>query len=188
MSIRLIVMPELFITKVYKNNFREPELVKVRFIFWLIVLMVTIIPVVVFAQYSCPGIHITILKTRNTTGTVACALFNSEKGFPVEYLRSATNVMSTKIQKKQARCDFLNIPQGTYAVVIIHDENMNGKMETNWLGIPKEGYGFSNNAKGLVGAPTFTAASFPYDGKNLNLDIELQYRKSKIKKRKKRHI
>jgi uncharacterized protein (DUF2141 family) len=41
---------------------------------------------------------------------------------------------------------------------------MNGKLDTNWLGIPKEGYGFSKDVKDLLGAPPFSAASFQYDG------------------------
>ncbi|MES2370531.1 DUF2141 domain-containing protein [Thiobacillus thioparus] len=52
---------------------------------------------------------------------------------------------------------------------------MNGKLDTNLLGIPKEGYGFSNDAKASLGAPTFSAASFPYEGKNLELKISLDY-------------
>jgi uncharacterized protein (DUF2141 family) len=52
---------------------------------------------------------------------------------------------------------------------------MNGELDTNWLGLPKEGYGFSNDAKTLLGAPSFSAASFPYDGQNLELTIGLNY-------------
>lgn len=83
--------------------------------------------------------------------------------------------MVLKIQEAQARCDFQDIPPGTYAIAVIHDENMNGKLDSSWLGIPKEGYGFSNNAKGVVGAPLFSAASFPYDGQNVDLTISLHY-------------
>ncbi len=61
------------------------------------------------------------------------------------------------------------------ALAVVHDENMNGKLDTNLLGIPKEGYGFSNDAKASLGAPTFSAASFPYEGKNLELKISLDY-------------
>jgi uncharacterized protein (DUF2141 family) len=68
---------------------------------------------------------------------------------------------------------FLNIPPGTYALAVIHDENMNGKLDTNWLGIPKEGYGFSNAAKATLGAPSFSAASFRYDGQDMELTISL---------------
>jgi uncharacterized protein (DUF2141 family) len=45
----------------------------------------------------------------------------------------------------------------------------------NWLGVPKEGYGFSNDAKAVVSAPSFSAASFPYDGHNLDLTLTLHY-------------
>ena len=83
--------------------------------------------------------------------------------------------MFIKVRDKQARCDFEDIPPGTYALAIVHDENMNGKLDTNLLGIPKEGYGFSNDAKALLGAPSFSAASFPFDGQNLELTISLNY-------------
>jgi len=115
------------------------------------------------------------MNIRNSTGTVACALFESPVGFPIEVLSSATNVMVIKIRKTQARCDFEDIPPGTYAIAVIHDENMNGKLETNWLGIPTEGYGFSNDATGMIGVPSFSAASFPYDGRNLDLTMSLHY-------------
>jgi len=52
-------------------------------------------------------------------------------------------------------------------VPLYKDENMNGKLDTNWLGMPKEGYGFSNDVKALLGAPSFCAASFQYDGGTL---------------------
>lgn len=91
------------------------------------------------------------------------------------FLHSATNIMVIKIRKTQARCDFENIPPGTYALAVIHDENMNGKLDTNWLWIPTEGYGFSNDATALLGAPSFSAASFHYDGGNLDLTISLHY-------------
>jgi uncharacterized protein (DUF2141 family) len=132
------------------------------------------LPAIALAQ-SCTGIHLKILNIRNSTGAVACALFESPVGFPAEFLHFATNIMVIKIRDTQARCDFEDIAPGTYALAIIHDENMNGELDTNWLGVPTEGYGFSNNAKALLGAPSFSAASFPYDGRNLDLTITLNY-------------
>ena len=146
-----------------------------RCVTWLSVLMFGSLPTLVFAQSPCPGIHVKILGIRNSKGGVACALFESPEGFPTEYLRSATNIMVIKIRDKQARCDFEDIPPGTYALAVVHDENMNGKLDTNLLGVPKESYGFSNDAKTLFGAPSFSAASFPYDGQNLELTISLNY-------------
>lgn len=116
-----------------------------------------------------------ILNIKNSTGTIACALFESSEGFPKDYLHSATNIMSIKIRGKQASCDFQDIAPGTYALAVIHDENMNGKIDTNSLGIPTEGYGFSNDAKALLGTPSFSAASFTYDGRNLDMTIGLHY-------------
>jgi len=139
------------------------------------VLVLMHLPTVVFAQAACPGIHVQVLNIRNSTGTVDCALFESPEGFPTEVLRSATNVMVIKVRQTQARCDFEDIPPGRYALAVIHDENMNGKLDTNALGIPTEGYGFSNDVKGLFGAPAFSAASFAYDGRTLDLTIRLQY-------------
>jgi uncharacterized protein (DUF2141 family) len=148
---------------------------RVRCVAWCTVLLCVTLPAVAVAQVPCPGIHVTILNIRNSTGTVACALFESPAGFPTAYLRSATNLMVIKIRATQARCDFLDLPPGTYALAVIHDENMNGELDTDWLGIPTEGYGFSNDAKGVVGAPAFSAASFAYDGRTLNLTMSLHY-------------
>ena len=133
------------------------------------------LPAITLAQSACPGIHVKILNIRNSTGTVACALFESPDGFPTDYLRAATNVMVIRIRKDQARCDFEDIPPGTYAMAVIHDENMNGKLDTNWAGVPTEGYGFSNDVRGVLSAPSFAAASFKYDGRNVELTMSLQY-------------
>jgi uncharacterized protein (DUF2141 family) len=83
--------------------------------------------------------------------------------------------MVITVRNTVARCDFEDIPPGTYALAVIHDENMNGKLDTNWLGIPTEGYGFSNDAKALLSAPSFSDASFQYDGGTLDLTISLDY-------------
>ncbi len=147
----------------------------VRCVALLAVLALATIPAVAFSQSPCAGIHVNISNIRNSTGTLDCALFESSVGFPTEFLRSATNVMVIKIRKDQARCDFEDIPPGTYAIAVIHDENTNGKLDTNWLGIPTEGYGFSNEEKGVAGVPSFSDASFPYDGHDLELTIGLHY-------------
>ncbi|MEJ2032332.1 MAG: DUF2141 domain-containing protein [Deltaproteobacteria bacterium] len=147
----------------------------VRCAAWFAVLMFANLPALTFAQPPCPGIHVKILNIRNSTGNVACALFESQKGFPHEFLKFATNIMIIKIRESKARCDFEDIPPGKYAMAVVHDENMNGKLDTNWLGIPKEGYGFSNNAKASRGVPSFSAASFLYDGRNIDLTMRLNY-------------
>jgi uncharacterized protein (DUF2141 family) len=125
---------------------KDAGLGRVRCAALLAALVVANLPASAFAQSSCPGIHVKILNIRNSTGTVACALFESA-----------------------------DIAPGAYALAVIHDENMNGKLDTNWPGIPTEGYGFSNDAKALFSAPSFSAARFLYDGRSLDLTIGLQY-------------
>src|ERR1035437_9739476 len=148
---------------------------EVRCIALCTVLVFANLPAIAFAESSCPGIHVEILDIRNSTGTVSCALFESSVGFPTEYLRFATNIMAIKVRDKQARCDFEDIPPGMYALAVVHDVNMNGKDDANLLGIPKQGYGFSSDAKAFLGAPSFTAASFPYHGQNLDMTISMHY-------------
>ena len=147
----------------------------VRCIVLLAVLVFANLSDIAFAESLCPGIHVKVLNIRNSTGTVACALFESSVGFPAEYLSSATNIMVIRVRHTRARCDFEDIAPGTYALAVVHDENMNGKLDTNWLGIPTEGYGFSNDVTALLGAPSFSAASFRYNGQNLDLTISLHY-------------
>jgi uncharacterized protein (DUF2141 family) len=141
----------------------------------LLAALVFALPVISLGQSPCPGIHVKILNIRNSTGAVACALFESPDGFPTEFLHSATNIMMIKVKDSQARCDFEDIPRGTYALAVIHDENMNGKLDTNRTGTPIEGYGFSNDAKAFLSAPSFRAAALPYDGQRVDLTITLNY-------------
>ena len=56
------------------------------------------------------------------------------------------------------------LPAGTYAIGIFHDVNLNNKMDNNLFGIPKEQYGFSNNARSFLGPPAFEAAAFDLNG------------------------
>jgi uncharacterized protein (DUF2141 family) len=74
-----------------------------------------------------------------------------------------------------AVCEFQGIAPGRYAVSVFHDENSNGKMDTNFIGIPKEGVGASNDAKGRFGPPKFEAAAFQYSGGRLELKVRLEY-------------
>jgi uncharacterized protein (DUF2141 family) len=130
---------------------------------------------VVAGESSCPGIHMEIRNIDHSRGNLACALFDSPESFPYEILQSARNVMAMKIHKTEARCEFLDIPPGTYAIAVIHDENMNGRLDTNALGFPTEGYGFSNDATGTLGPPSFADASFSHDGQTRDLTISLHY-------------
>ncbi|MFI9652657.1 DUF2141 domain-containing protein [Guyparkeria halopsychrophila] len=132
-------------------------------------------PAIALAEEPYAGIHVTILDIRNSTGKVACALFESSEGFPKEFVKSATNIGMLEIKDTRARCHFLDIPAGRYALAVIHDENLDGELATNWLGVPTEGYGFSNDVTATLSAPSFEDARFEYDGRDLDMTISLNY-------------
>ncbi len=138
-------------------------------------LMAIMAGAVASAQPVQPGIHVEMLGIRNSTGAVACALFDAPEGFPTEFMKYAANLMMVRVRSAKATCSFEQIPPGRYALAVIHDENRDGKLATNWMGLPKEGYGFSNDAKGTLGAPSFEATSFSYNGRSLQMTITLQY-------------
>ena len=64
------------------------------------------------------------------------------------------------------------LPDGTYAIGIFVDKNYNNKMDRNLFGVPKEQFGFSNNAKGNFGPPSFEDASFTVSN-DMKLEINL---------------
>jgi uncharacterized protein (DUF2141 family) len=171
----MLIIPKCAVAFTVKDA-QKGVLMRVRCVLLFAGLVFANLPAMVLAQSSsCPGIHINILDIRNSRGTLACALFQSSAGFPKEYLRHATSVMAVEIRDTQAGCEFVGIPPGTYALAVVHDENRNGKLDTNWLGVPTEGYGFSSDAKATLRAPSFSAASFRYDGGILDLTISLHY-------------
>ena len=119
-------------------------------------------------------IHLEIETLRNDKGQVVCALYSSSDGFPKENDKALAHVNSP-IADKHAVCEFVGVAAGTYAVSVFHDENSNGKLDTNLLGIPREGVGASNDAKGHLGPPKFDAAAFQFSGGRMTLRIKINY-------------
>jgi uncharacterized protein (DUF2141 family) len=119
-------------------------------------------------------IHVEVDGLRNDKGQVFCSIYSSAEGFPKNRDKAVAQV-SSQISNKQAVCDFSGITPGTYAISVFHDENSNRKLDTNFMGIPREGVGASNNAKGHLGPPKFDAASFHFMGKRLEMDITINY-------------
>ena len=129
------------------------------------------------AQAASPQrsvIHVQVVGLRNDKGQVFCALYASAEGFPKDSQKAIRRDTSS-ISEKQASCEFSGIEPGTYAVSVFHDENSNGKLDTKFLGIPREGVGASNDARGHMGPPKFDAAKFQFSGGRLNLKITINY-------------
>jgi uncharacterized protein (DUF2141 family) len=87
-----------------------------------------------------------VTGARNAKGKIGVTLFQDAQGFPDDTSK-AIRQQSAEIDPKtmSAQITFKDVPQGTFAVAVLHDENSNGKMDKNFVGIPKEGYGASNN-------------------------------------------
>ncbi len=94
-------------------------------------------------------------------GTMRVALYNRAELF----MKKHYLVGEEKVTDTTVAIFFDNLPAGEYALSIFHDINDNGKLDTNLLGIPREPWGFSNNARGRLGPPDFEAARFIVNGK-----------------------
>lgn len=123
---------------------------------------------------SSDVIHVEISGLHNDKGQVLCALFTSAKDFPKNGDKAVAQTRSG-ITNGRAVCEFSAVAPGRYAVSVFHDENSNGKMDTNFIGMPREGVGASNNARGHFGPPKFDDAAFRYAGGKLDLTIMIIY-------------
>jgi uncharacterized protein (DUF2141 family) len=77
------------------------------------------------------------------------------------------------IENKQVVVVIDSLQYGEYAVKVFHDENRNGKIDTNFLGIPTEDYGFSNNASGWFGPPSWKNAKFIFNQPEMTININV---------------
>lgn len=119
-------------------------------------------------------IHVGIDGFRTDKGQALCALYSSADGFPKDDRKAMAHSKSL-ITNRHADCEFSGIEPGTYAIAVFHDENSNGRPDTNILGIPREGVGASNNAKSHFGPPKFPDAAVIYSGGRMDLKIVIAY-------------
>ena len=105
----------------------------------------------------------------NEKGVVRCGLFEAS-GWLKRPLRSAVG----KIQGGSAICRFQRVPRGTFGASAFHDENANGKLDTNFIGLPTEEYCASRNARGTFGPPSFDDAKFEYRGGTKRIEARMK--------------
>ena len=108
-------------------------------------------------------IEVTI--TKYNKGTIMMALYNSSE----TYMKTSYKASKQEVVDNKAILTFQNIEKGTYAFSMFHDVNDNQKMDKNFMGIPKEPYGFSNDRKGKFGPPDFEKVQF-----DVNEDLTVQ--------------
>lgn len=121
-------------------------------------------------------VTIKVVGARNAKGKVGVALFQDATGFP-EDASKATRQQEVDIDMNTlgAQVVFHDVPLGVYAVSVRHDENMNGKLDKGFMGIPKEGYGASNNPEAKLRAPTFDEAKVALKATEQAIEIRLIY-------------
>jgi uncharacterized protein (DUF2141 family) len=128
------------------------------------------------AQSGTATLTIRVTGARNTRGRIALALFQSGAGFPGDSSK-AVRLQQADVDAQTKGAEFVlqGIPYGVYAVSVFHDENLNGKVDKNFVGAPKEGYGASNNPRKRMGPPPFSEASFEVNRSEQSIEIKLMY-------------
>ncbi len=124
-------------------------------------------------QGQTGDIKINVSDLRNNNGKCIIYIFNSKEGFPTKP-EKAIKTISGKIIQNRCVANVADLKPGEYAVAVVHDENSNDKIDTNFLGIPREGMGSSNNPRSF-GPPSFNDARFNYTGEGKSLEITIKY-------------
>lgn len=118
-----------------------------------------IVSLVVNNIVNAASINITVTNIKNLKGIVRIGIINKEKDFPYD----AFTGKKIPISGNSVNVKFTDLAPGEYAIVVHHDENCNDKVDKNVLGVPLEGYCFSNNVKAFAAPPKFKYAKFILD-------------------------
>ena len=137
------------------------------------ILMVTVAPIFFSVPVIAASLTIEVGGLRNNKGAIIVGIYDSSESFPK--VGQAVRRVELVLSDTKPVTEVDNIPEGQYAVALLHDENQDGKLNKNLFGIPKEGYGFSNNAKAKLGPPSFKDASFKVGPEASSIKIDLSY-------------
>ena len=118
---------------------------------------------------------VSVTGLKSAAGQVAIAVFSGSDGFPTDDARAAHRARVSIDGAGRAQALFKDLAPGDYAVAVFHDDDNSGKLETNLFGMPKKGYGFSNNARPSLRAPRFDEARFALPDEGAKAVIELMY-------------
>lgn len=121
-------------------------------------------------------LHIYVDGLRNSNGVVGSVIFKSPDGWPEDPKKAFRRGPTPIPAGQRAATVIWNLPPGDYGVAAIHDENRNAKLDRNFVGIPKEGFGFANNPHVGLSAPPFHAAVVHVKCPSTETSIHLQYR------------
>jgi len=137
--------------------------------FQLAIFMSSLSPALALAEL--PGVRVMVSNLSPVTGTVEVSLFDSAESFMVEpYLQQS----GTASEDGSFETEFVSLPDGEYAVVVVHDANDNGKLDSGFLGFGGESYGYSNNASSWFGRPDFKDAKIMVNQPGTLVEIDLK--------------
>lgn len=131
-------------------------------------------------------LRITVDGIRSTRGTILIGLYDNvasfaraiessdKNGFLNDPARFAAVALKANAAKK-SEVILTNIDPGKYAIILFHDENSNGRLDKNVIGVPMEPYGFGNDAQGFLGPPSFEKAAIQISAANKAVRISLIY-------------
>lgn len=120
------------------------------------------------------AISVVVSGIKDNAGTIRCGLFNSADKFP----KSGQEMMGVEapIANGQATCTFNNVPApATYAVAYFKAAPGQTKMNTGFMGMPQDPYGFSRNATIGMGPPSFSSAAYAYNGGAVTFPATITY-------------
>ena len=120
-----------------------------------------------------PRLEILVQDAASDKGMIRVLIFADGQGFPASR-KQAIHEFSVEPNQGSAIVKLSDLPAGTYAISAIHDEDENGKLNTNLVGYPTEKYGFSNNPRSYLGPPAFDKVAFDYSGKDQKIIINLR--------------
>lgn len=137
--------------------------------------MIFLMGLMMSAFASSNSIEVVITGLRNANGSVAASLYAEadQEGFPDSAAR-ALQVKQVKLESTECRFVFGDLPSGNYGIAVFHDEDNDGKVKMV-LGIPREGFGFSNNPTIYFGPPSFKKTAIRLDTSKLRTEIKMKY-------------
>ena len=117
-------------------------------------------------------VTITVPGPLDSAGSIGCGLYAGPTGFPMD--SSVARMSWQPARAGGVTCVFDGVADGRYAVSVLLDLNGNRRVDTNFVGMPKEAWGVSNNARPALRPPRFDEAAFTVaDGKPVSLTIEV---------------
>lgn len=117
-----------------------------------------LITVTLASYVSAATLTVTIENTETADGLLMLRILQGEDEFGGE--REAITSIQQRAIEGSMTFSVSNLPDGEYAIQVMHDRNGNGKLDTNFVGIPNEPWAFSNNATGNMGPPKWAGVKF----------------------------